>query len=66
MGRVRHPDGRAVRPLALTLPHWIGVTGIFLAEPISDATSGIVAGILFYVTYRSLTRGRIADDAKNR
>ena len=50
-------------PLALTLPHWIGVTGIFLAEPISDATSGIVAGILFYVTYRSLTR---ADDAKNR
>ena len=53
-------------PLALTLPHWIGVTGIFLAEPISDATSGIVAGILFYVTYRSLTRGRIADDAKNR
>ena len=53
-------------PLALTLPHWIGVTGIFLAEPISDATSGIVAGILFYITYRSLTRRRIADDAKNR
>ena len=51
-------------PLALTLPHWIGVTGIFLAEPISDATSGIVAGILFYVTYRSLTRGRIAVDVE--
>ncbi|RSX52973.1 MATE family efflux transporter [Bifidobacterium samirii] len=44
-------------PLALLLPHWLGATGIFVAEPISDATSGIVAGVLFAVTYRRIARG---------
>ncbi|MBW3092827.1 MATE family efflux transporter [Bifidobacterium sp. 82T10] len=48
-------------PLALVLPHWLGVNGIFIAEPISDATSGIVAGILFFFVYRSI-RARIAAD----
>ncbi|OZG69209.1 MATE family efflux transporter [Bifidobacterium eulemuris] len=37
-------------PLALILPHvaGLGVTGVFLAEPISDITSAIVAGVLFH------------------
>ena len=46
-------------PLALLLPHWIGVNGIFIAEPISDATSGIVAGFLFYATYRKIRRDMV-------
>ncbi|KAB8289284.1 MATE family efflux transporter [Bifidobacterium ramosum] len=41
-------------PLALILPHWLGVNGIFIAEPISDATSGIVAGVLFCFAYRRI------------
>ena len=48
-------------PLALLLPHWIGVNGIFIAEPISDATSGIVAGFLFYATYRKIRRDMVLD-----
>ncbi|MCH9275048.1 MATE family efflux transporter [Bifidobacterium amazonense] len=47
-------------PLALVLPYWIGVNGIFIAEPISDATSGIVAGILFFFTYRRI-RAQLAE-----
>ncbi|RSX53755.1 MATE family efflux transporter [Bifidobacterium goeldii] len=43
-------------PLALILPHWIGVNGVFIAEPISDATSGIVAGVLFAIAYRRVRR----------
>lgn len=43
-------------PLALLLPRWLGVDGIFIAEPISDASAGIVAGLLFFATYRSLMR----------
>lgn len=36
-------------PLALILPHvaGLGVLGVFVAEPISDITSAIVAGLLF-------------------
>lgn len=34
-------------PLALTLPHFIGVTGVFAAEPISDIVSAITAVFLF-------------------
>lgn len=36
-------------PLALVLPHvgGLGVVGVFLAEPISDTTSAIAAGLLF-------------------
>ena len=46
-------------PLALLLPHWIGVNGIFIAEPISDATSGMVAGLLFLITYRRIRRNLV-------
>lgn len=34
-------------PLALLLPHFIGVTGIFMSEPIADIVSAITAGYLF-------------------
>lgn len=45
-------------PLALILPHLgsLGVWGVFIAEPVSDITSAIVAGILFRcVTPKLLT-----------
>lgn len=48
-------------PLALLLPRWLGTNGIFIAEPISDATSGIVAGAVFIVMYRRVKKRRCSD-----
>ena len=36
-------------PLSLLLPAFLGVLGIYLAEPISDITSALTAGILFRI-----------------
>lgn len=36
-------------PLALILPHFCGTVGIFIAEPISDISSAVIAGILFVI-----------------
>ena len=46
-------------PLALTLPHvaGLGTFGVFLAEPISDITSALAAGVLF----RALTPALLQD-----
>ncbi|WP_093959899.1 MATE family efflux transporter [Bifidobacterium vansinderenii] len=44
-------------PLAIILPHFMGAFGIFVAEPISDATAGLVAGAIFAVTYRKVLGG---------
>lgn len=35
-------------PLALILPHFMGVTGIYAAEAISDATAAICCTVLFF------------------
>ncbi len=40
--------------LAIVLPHFIGVNGIFLAEPISDITSAVIAGVLFAVNINKI------------
>lgn len=37
-------------PLAIILPHFFGVEGIYWAEPAADITSALTAGILFYLT----------------
>jgi Na+-driven multidrug efflux pump len=34
-------------PLALVLPHFVGVIGVYAAEAISDATAAIVCTLLF-------------------
>lgn len=34
-------------PLAIILPHFFGVDGVYLAEPISDTLSAITAGVMF-------------------
>ena len=41
-------------PLALILPNFIGVKGIFLAEPIASFTSAITSGIFLFFTYKEL------------
>lgn len=41
-------------PLALLLPHFMGVTGIFAAEAISDATAAICCTFIFWITSRKL------------
>ena len=43
-------------PLALLLPLAVGVDGIYLAEPISDAISAICSGVLFFLLSRKLLR----------
>ena len=37
-------------PLAIILPRFFGVEGIYWAEPAADITSALTAGILFYLT----------------
>ena len=34
-------------PLALLLPHFMGVTGVYAAEAVSDATAAICCTLLF-------------------
>ncbi len=41
-------------PLALILPHFFGVMGVFYAEPISDALSAITATVLFVCNIRKM------------
>ena len=41
-------------PLALILPNFMGVKGIFLAEPIASFTSAITSGIFLFFTYKEL------------
>lgn len=41
-------------PLAIILPHFIGVWGVYIAEPISDIVSAVTAGILFLVNIRKI------------
>lgn len=41
-------------PLALVLPHFMGVNGIFWSEPIASTTSAVTSFVLFLVCYSSL------------
>lgn len=43
-------------PLALILPRFFGYPGIFAAEPISDITSAVTAGILFKIRISSILK----------
>ncbi len=46
-------------PLALLLPHIIepAVNGIYLAEPIADATAAITCTVIFFFVFRRVLRG---------
>lgn len=43
-------------PLAIILPHWLGVDGVFIAEPISDVISVLVASGLFYFNINKILK----------
>ena len=47
-----------VAPLTLLLPRWgLGVDGVFLAEPISNAVGGLACFVtMYFVLYRKLGR----------
>lgn len=41
-------------PLALILPRFMGVTGIFAAEAFSDATAAVCCTLIFWLSFRKL------------
>ncbi len=43
-------------PLAIVLPHFLGTTGVFLAEPISDISAALTAGTLFVVKINGILK----------
>ena len=47
-------------PLALILPHFMGVTGVYAAEAISDATAAICCTLLFFWQFPKIL-GRIQE-----
>lgn len=51
-------------PLALILPHFMGVMGVYVAEPVSDVISATTATVLFVVNIKKIlseeTLGRIS------
>lgn len=44
-------------PLAIILPHFLGTTGVFVAEPISDIIAALTAGMLFIIKINSILEG---------
>jgi putative MATE family efflux protein len=36
-------------PLAIILPHWFGVMGVYYSEPVSDTLSALTASVLFII-----------------
>ena len=51
-------------PLALILPHFWGVMGIYLAEPISDTLSASTAGTVFLLRIKKVLTRETLDKIK--
>lgn len=51
-------------PLALLLPRWMGVTGVFAAEGISDATAAVCCTLIFAWQFPKILR-KAGDGARN-
>lgn len=45
-------------PLALILPNFLGVEGVYLAESVADATSAICCTVIFALTFRKILKKR--------
>ena len=43
-------------PMLLILPRFLGLTGVWMAAPLSDAVSGLVCAILLIIEWRQLKR----------
>lgn len=41
-------------PLAIILPHFFGVMGVYYAEPVSDTLSAVTASVLFLINIRKI------------
>ena len=48
-------------PLALILPHFFGIMGVYYAEPVSDILSVSTAAVLFTITVRRLLSKKMVD-----
>ena len=48
-------------PLALILPNFMGVMGIYISEPIASTTSAITASILLIISYKRLKKEENAE-----
>lgn len=53
-------------PLALILPKFMGVSGIYAAEPAADIISATTAGVLFLVNIRKILNDNVQNDIKTR
>lgn len=49
-------------PLALILPNFFGIMGVYYAEPVSDILSVSTAAVLFTITIRKILSRRIVDE----
>lgn len=49
-------------PLALVLPHFMGVMGVYTAEAVADATAAIICTILFAVKFPKILAGCKANE----
>ena len=45
-------------PLALILPNFLGVNGVYLAESVADATSAICCTTIFAITFPKILKKR--------
>lgn len=53
-------------PLALTLPNFMGVTGIYTAEAVADAIAAIICTIIFFAQFpRILKKGEFVANKKD-
>jgi Na+-driven multidrug efflux pump len=48
-------------PLALILPRFFGVMGIFWAEPVSDVISASTSGLVFLFSYKKILTEKVLD-----
>ena len=48
-------------PLALILPKFFGVDGIYYAEPVADIAAAVTTGVVFLLMSRKLLKGKMID-----
>lgn len=52
-------------PLALALPRFFGVMGIYYAEPIADVTAAVTTGILFTLNFNKIIKKEMGEKKEN-
>ncbi len=49
-------------PLALALPRFFGVMGIYYAEPVADAAAALTTGILFLLNFKKIIQKEMGEE----